>query len=439
MRLDIPATLQLLIIFSLVVIAVGRKVHLGLAAALGGIALALWHGLRFTAISGIVIGETLNPDTLLLLALMVCIMSFSAAMKKSGAMETLARAIGTVTSSPRIAMAITPLLIGTLPMPGGAILSAPLVEAIDIDHKEKAGTLSATNYWFRHSLELLWPLYPAFILTTSLSGISVLRLMLLNSYSLPVIFTLGCVFVLPAAPRRSSHTSSSAIDRGSPLSRTARFIKGIAPLAIVIFSYIFFDVLWRFISPGIDLAGSSKALVGRYLPILLGLALGSLSLGYRAKGFGSFRDSVSMATMRLIAMILGIRIFSALIGEIGLAGAAAAELTEAGIPPLVAVAVIPFIAGLVTGIGFGYVGLAIPIILGLVPEGSAFPREAAVVLAGAFGFAGMMISPLHVCMVVSAEHFKAGLPATIRRFALPLGIFLVIAVLYAIMLAGILG
>jgi len=436
---DIPAILQLLVIFSLVVIATGLKVHLGLAAALGGIALALWHGLRFTAISGIVIGETLNPDTLLLLALMVCIMSFSAAMKKSGAMETLAKAIGAVASSPRIAMAITPLLIGTLPMPGGAILSAPLVEAIDIDRKEKAGTLSATNYWFRHSLELIWPLYPSFILTTSLTGIPVLRLMLLNSYSLPVIFALGCIFILPPSPKRSPDAPFSAIDRVSPLSRAVRFIKGIAPLAIVIFSYILFDLLWRIISPGLGLEASPKALVGRYLPILLGLALGSLSIGYRAKGFGSFRGSVSMATMRLIAMILGIRIFSALIGEIGLAGAAATELTEAGIPPIVAVAVIPFIAGLVTGIGFGYVGLAIPIILGLVPDGSAFPREVAVVLAGAFGFAGMMMSPLHVCMVVSAEHFKAGLPATIRRFALPLCIFLVIAVLYALMLAGILG
>ena len=36
---DIPTILQLLIIFSLVVIATGLKVHLGLAAALGGIAL----------------------------------------------------------------------------------------------------------------------------------------------------------------------------------------------------------------------------------------------------------------------------------------------------------------------------------------------------------------------------------------------------------------
>jgi len=54
-----------------------------------------------------------------------------------------------------------------------------------------------------------------------------------------------------------------------------------------------------------------------------------------------------------------------------------------------------------------------------------------VVFAGAFGYAGMMLSPLHVCMVVSAEHFGTGLAATIRRFALPLALFVLVASAYA--------
>ena len=56
-------------------------------------------------------------------------------------------------------------------------------------------------------------------------------------------------------------------------------------------------------------------------------------------------------------------------------------------------------------------------------------------LAGAFGYAGMMLSPLHVCMVVSAEHFKVGLPATIRSFALPLSLFVAGAAIYVTILA----
>jgi hypothetical protein len=83
-------------------------------------------------------------------------------------------------------------------------------------------------------------------------------------------------------------------------------------------------------------------------------------------------------------------------------------------------------------------GLAFPIVFGLVPAGGAFPREAAIVLAGAFGYAGMMLSPLHVCMVVSAQHFQVKLPETIKRSVVPLGIFLVIATVYVTILATLL-
>jgi len=202
---------------------------------------------------------------------------------------------------------------------------------------------------------------------------------------------------------------------------------------------VILDILWRFLSPAFSLVDPARTLAGRYGPVFGGLVAGSACVAFRARGFKAFRGSLTASTFKLIAVIAGIRIFSALIGAAGAAEEAALELTGAGIPPVVAVAIIPFIAGLVTGVGFGYVGLAFPIVLGLLPAEGAFPREAAVVLAGAFGYAGMMISPLHVCMVVSAEHFKAGLPATIRRFALPLFIFMTAALAYVVLLASILG
>jgi len=48
----------------------------------------------------------------------------------------------------------------------------------------------------------------------------------------------------------------------------------------------------------------------------------------------------------------------------------------------------------------------------------------------------MMLSPLHVCMVVSSEHFGVGLVSTIRRFAAPLTLFCAAATGYAALLAA---
>jgi len=434
---SIPALVQVAVVFVLVVAATARKVHLGLAAAVGGILLALWRGMAPLSVGRAAVAEALSPDTVLLVLLMAGIMAFSAAMKKSGAMDAFSRALGAVAPSPRMAMAVAPLLIGTLPMPGGAILSAPLVDAMDPDRTRGAAMLSAANYWFRHTLELAWPLYPAFILTSSLTGFSAGRLILLNAYAVPILFTLGLFFILPLSRTLAGTTAQPARDipAQEPLGkRLAVFFAGIAPLALVLGTYIVLDAVWRAIAPAFGLSTVINALVSRFAPIVIGLAAGSLYVGLSPSGKGAFKGSIGAATFKLIAVIVGIRVFSALLGVAGVAAAAAGELAAAGIPTIVAVAVLPFVAGIVTGVGFGYVGLAFPIVLGLVPAGGPVPLEAAVVLAGAFGYAGMMLSPLHVCMVVSAEHFGVGLASTMRRLAAPLAIFVAIAVGYASLL-----
>lgn len=433
--MQLPVIVQILVIFSAIVLATTRKAHLGLAAALGGVVFALWRGLGPAATAAAVGRELFRADTLLIMVLMTAIMAFSTAMKKAGAMDAFSSALRAVTPSPRSAMAVAPLLIGTLPMPGGAIMSAPLVESMDPSKSQGGDVLSAVNYWFRHSLELAWPLYPAFILTSSLSGIEAGRLILLNAYALPLLFVLGLLFVAPrgaGAEDGSARThSAEAAARPSLGRRLAAFAHGVGPLAVVLGSYIALDALWRGAGSTLGLGASAAALFGRYAPILAGLALGSAFLARRSGGWACFKGNVNAATFKLIAVIAGIRVFSALLDGAGAAKAAATELTAAGIPLLAAVALLPFIAGLVTGVGFGYVGLAFPIILGMLPEGGAIPREAGVVFAGAFGYAGMMLSPLHVCMVVSAEHFGTGLAATIRRFALPLALFVLVASAYA--------
>jgi integral membrane protein (TIGR00529 family) len=427
---QIPALAQILVIFVLIVVATAKKIHLGLAAAMGGFLLALWRGLSLERLVAVALGETLSADTLLLLCLMTCIMIFSVAMKKSGAMDAFAAAIVGVAPSQRSAMAIAPLLIGTLPVPGGAILSAPLVESMDSDRERSAGTLSAANYWFRHCLELVWPLYPAFILSTSLSGIPIPRLILLNLFAPPCLFILGLIFILPSKSQERKQTKKAM--------KLKPFLAGIAPLGIVLGCYIVLLPLWNVLAPSLGMAAKTQSLLGRYLPILLGLGLGCLYIARVRGGYRVFKGILKPSILGLLGVIVGIRIFSALLGAAKLPLAAAGDLQSLGISPLIATALIPFIAGLVTGVGFGYVGLAFPIVIGMISGDPSSPFEAGITLAGAFGYAGMMLSPLHVCMVVTAEHFHAGLAGTIRRFALPLFLFLGVSAAYVALLFALL-
>jgi integral membrane protein (TIGR00529 family) len=433
--IQIPAILQILIVFVLVVFLTSRKVHLGLAAIIGGLAIALWRGLSLGTIAEVIFADVFSADTILLVCLMSLIMVFSSAMKKAGAMDRLARSIIAVAPSRRIAIALAPMLIGTLPVPGGAVLSAPMVESMNSEGRMSPDALSAANYFFRHIMELIWPLYPAFVMTLALAQIPAFTLLSLQFYSAPLLFFLGTVFLLP----KKTWNGEAKKTKTRPGEKKESFIAGIAPLAIALGSYGVFTLLWGLLSPVLGLPKAANALIARYATILLGLAAGCIYVGLGKTGFSVFKGSLKSSTFRLILVLVGIRIFSALLGAAGAALEAAAELERSGFPPVVATALIPLAAGLVTGVGYGYVGLAFPIVFGMIPSDGAFPKEATITLAAAFGYAGMMLSPLHVCMVVSAEHFKAKLPSTIRRVALPVGIFLLIAIAYSTAIAAIVG
>ncbi|OHD78565.1 MAG: hypothetical protein A3J97_08185 [Spirochaetes bacterium RIFOXYC1_FULL_54_7] len=452
---DIPVLVQVLIIFALVVAATAKKVHLGLAASIGGVVFALWRGLGPVVTIGAIGTELANPDTLLLLVLVTFIMVFAGGLKNSGALARFSSAVLTIAPTKKASIVLTPILFGTLPMPGGAALSAPLVDALDADRSYDNTRLSAANYWFRHVLELAWPLYPSFILTSSLTGISTQRLVLINLYAVPVLIVMGMVFVFgkagkvavppgiaEARPGESSNGVRGAAGKpASAGSRLSSALSGFAPLVMVIGIFLAMDALWRALAPGMGLSPVTAALIGRYGPVILGLVAGSVYVDLHSDQPGCFRGTLNMGTLKLAGVLVGIRIFSALLSAGNVAAASAAELAAMGVSPILVVMILPFMAGLATGIGFGYVGLSYPILLGLFPLSGQgdLPREAAVVLAGTFGWAGMMLSPLHVCMVVTAEHFRTGLAATIRRFIVPLSLYVLVALAYVTLLTRLLS
>lgn len=434
---DFPVLLIVAIVFAGVVFASMKRVHLGLAALGGGLAFALIRGIPIMEAGSVAIAELLDPDSILLLLLVTMIMILSGAMKNSGALAAFAQSVEVVAPGPRASLVITPLLIGTLPMPGGALLSAPLVDALDTERRQGAEGLSAINYWFRHALELSWPLYPAFILTCSLSGIPTFRLSLLNLYAPLSLIVLGQFLVIKgnALPPSAARKQLDRRSAGTAISSLAVRLEGFAPLALVLALFLALSAGMKVLLPALAPGARTEALLARYIPTLGGIAGAMLYVGLR-RGFSSYHGTLTLHIAKLAAVIAGVRVFAALLESGGIATEGAAELAAMNIPPLAVACILPLIAGLVSGVGFAYVGIAFPIVLGLFPAGNGQPLEVVVILAGAFGYAGMMLSPLHVCLVVTAGHFETSSMAVLRRLVVPLVIFLAISGLYAAIISA---
>jgi hypothetical protein len=88
-----------------------------------------------------------------------------------------------------------------------------------------------------------------------------------------------------------------------------------------------------------------------------------------------------------------------------------------GIPPFPLFIIIPFLVGLVSGLTIAPVGVAFPILFPLIDlTGNGIGY---VVLAYASGFAGVILSPVHLCLILTREYFHAEMGGIYRLLWLP--------------------
>ena len=128
-------------------------------------------------------------------------------------------------------------------------------------------------------------------------------------------------------------------------------------------------------------------------------------------------------------------VYQNVLGAAGAPPRIAAELTAHHLPVVLVVVALPALAGMITGVALGFVGSSFPIVLGLVAAlpGSPSPLPWAV-LAYAAGHLGMMLSPIHLCYVVSNRYFETPFGPVYRRLWLPAAITGSVAVVYFVLL-----
>ena len=95
------------------------------------------------------------------------------------------------------------------------------------------------------------------------------------------------------------------------------------------------------------------------------------------------------------------------------------EMMAYNIPVLLVIMIIPFISGFITGIAIGFVGTSFPIIIPMFQADNLFHYLSFAALSYTFGYIGMMLSPVHLCFIVSKDYFKAHLLKCYRHLILP--------------------
>jgi len=408
----------ILIIFGVICWLTTKHIPLGLSLLAGALLMGVSFGMPAPAIAKAFGESAVSPATIELALLVGLILTLSHLLSSAGQMRRMVTALGAVVRNTKARLAILPGLIGLLPMPGGALFSAPMVKEASNGSDYEAHHITAINHWFRHVWEYCWPLYPGLLLVPSLiegEPLSVLQYAAIQSPLTVAALVAGFIFVFghvkpPPAP--------AITDR--PLSRRGwELLVSLSPILVIIASLALLSLAAKYAPANVRsvTAGlyervpfKSWALLGGLLvTIVYVLLTNDISPGRELK-----KVLRTKQLWLLVLLVFGIKIFAGLIEASEAAKDVTKWLEEESVPVLVIAAALPFLVGLITGITVAFVGVAFPLLLGLVSEMSLAHQLSYMVFAYAWGFTGVLISPVHVCLVATSEYFETDLTKTYR-------------------------
>lgn len=359
--MTLNAEIVLVISILLVLILIFKKVNIAIALGIG------------TALYGIstlgynTLNATLNAFNLTMLEV---ISALTLAMFLAGLFSSLGVSSkmveGLSVLGERFAAISTPAVVGLLPMPGGAYVSAVMTKSLYQKMGLKPQEETFINYWFRHIWVTSWPLFQGVILAAGILGTSAQSIIKITWPVTLIAILTGLVIALPKLK-----------NSGKIKGKWSELIH-----------------LWPFI-----LIGIFSVFMGINVAIATALVVLFFIIIYKPKK-PHYKEALKHASnITILSVLILSLIFSEYIKESGIATKLAMILGPLG--ELVTF-FIPFLIGLATGIEFTYVALAFPPLL-------PFLTGQGLILAFTGGYMGVMLSPGHSCLILSSQHYEAEL------------------------------
>ena len=373
----------------LIVVLLRFKVLIGPAILSGGLLIWLFESRSFEKL-WIAFTETLTMqrtwDLLLCLYFVMCL---EVELRKSGSLHGMVVTLRNIFSSNKVTLAFMPAFLGLLPSLGGARFSAPIVqeasEGIAVDDEQK----SAINLWFRHIFEFSNPLMPGVILACGIANVSIGDLIDQVGWVTILCFVLGWIFlIIPLKITDLEKATNTQHDR---------------------------TIDWKSLVLAFGPMVTSFLLIVAF-NVQAALAMGLVVVAFIPLYFW-FKRPISVKSVftesldkKLFFNVICILYFIQLLTVIGTLDEIVSVFNNSSLPQAVIIACLSFIFGVMTGMGQGYIAIVMPIVALMAPGNIVL-----VGIAMVYGMAGQMVTPTHLCILVTVEYFKCRLWKTIGK------------------------
>ncbi len=378
------------------------KLHVSVAIFIGALVLALLSLNSFSDIFTLLFKTFLDTQTWRLVIIISSAIGLSVAMDLKGLLKKLAETLENIGA--KTALYTAPALIGLVPMPAGAVVSASMVKNIAKKLGLSSEEAAFLNYWFRHIIEYSWPIYQGIILTGIIFSISIVDVVKTLSPMTAVNALIGLVMGYLIFKRRFSKGKMVAKANSSLALLVEKFLASSWPIFLIIALILFLklDASIAFPTSLVLLIVTSNFSVNDVVKVL--------------------KEALNP---KIVFLPIATMFYKAVVEYANLAHQIFNILSENSVPEYLVLMTLPFIVGFATGISFAFVGIAFPLLVPIVGYGSI--DGGALMLAYVSGMAGVLLTPMHLCLVLSVDYFKAKI---LRTYS-----FIVPAVLASILIA----
>lgn len=321
-------------------------------------------------------------DIILALYFVMCL---EIELRTSGTLAGMVSALEKIFSGAKFTLAAMPAFLGLLPSLGGARFSAPIVEEAAKGLNLSAEHKAAINFWFRHIFEFSNPIIPGMIIACSIINVP-FSVFLKNLAWLTVIaFVVGYMILI--VPIKTDNVKKVDSDGEK---HYGDILLGVAPVLLNFLLVVAFHL------------NTSLSM----LLVTIGMFFGLWILGRKVNGKEVIFDAIDL---KMFMNVLFILYFIQILTVTKVLPEIVAAFQASPLPVPVIIACVSFIIGVLTGLSQGHVAIVMPIVAAM---GTGDMTLASIAMA--FGVAGQMLTPTHMCLIVTIGYFKANLFTTLR-------------------------
>jgi hypothetical protein len=330
--------------------------------------------------TGTVLLETCTEQTTLSLVFAsFFIIVMSVLYKETGLVDDLTRSLGAFIKNSKAIVSVLPAVIGLMPVAGGALMSAPIVDAeadkLGLDESKK----TFVNIWFRHVIIPVYPVTQFIILTAALTQTSIDSLIIRQVLVVIVMIAAGYFIGLRKTQKQKTSNTKTEKTKANLKLLLISFLPII--ITVVLTAALNVDIAVATLAGVITILAITKTKATVFQKTLKNRAVWEVTLA----AFGAL-------LLKNVTVASGA---SEIIGN---------TLANTNMDPIILLSIVPAALAFLIGSTPGAIALSVPILAQTV---AFVPKTASLLYISSY--MGYMIAPTHLCLVFTAQYFKSSM------------------------------